>query len=51
VIAHELVGVTPLDPITTGICAVVMLVAGLSASYFPVRRAANVEPIAAIRCE
>jgi putative ABC transport system permease protein len=51
VIRHELVGVTPFDPVTTALCALAILVAGLLASYLPARRAATVDPMAAIRFE
>lgn len=50
-ISHELVGIAPLDPATAGICSLVILTVGLLATYFPARRAASVEPTAAIRFE
>jgi putative ABC transport system permease protein len=48
---HALFGVSPLDPltylaITTGLILVVLL-----ACWFPARRAANADPMLALRCE
>jgi putative ABC transport system permease protein len=51
VIAHELIGVAPQDPLTALVCSLVILTTGLLASYLPARHAANVEPMAAIRFE
>jgi len=46
-----LFGVKPFDPLTYGISAVVILAAGLVASYVPVRRAASANPIEALRAD
>jgi putative ABC transport system permease protein len=39
------------DPLTFGIAAVTLVVVSLFACYLPARRAANVDPIIALRCE
>src|SRR5262249_20142509 len=44
-------GTTPDDPATFLLVTVVLLTAGLVASYLPARRAARVDPIAALRAE
>jgi ABC-type antimicrobial peptide transport system permease subunit len=51
VIASQLSGVSPRDPLT--LCAVVgvLLVVGCAACYFPARRATRVDPMAALRYE
>jgi len=48
-IASQLWGVSPHDPVT--LCCVVAVVAstGLAASYFPARRATRVDPMVALR--
>jgi len=50
IVSHELV-VTPTDPLTGLVCASVMLITGFLATYFPARRAAKVDPMAALRYE
>jgi len=46
-----LFGVRPADPLNFLAVAVLLLGTGLAASYFPARRAAKVDPMAALRCE
>jgi putative ABC transport system permease protein len=46
-----LAGVTAWDPLTLGAVALSLLVIALAASYIPARRAARVNPIAALRTE
>jgi len=50
-VASLLYEVSPLDPLTfVAVPALLFMMAGL-ASYVPARRAANVDPIVALRCE
>jgi hypothetical protein len=44
-----LFGVTPLDPATTALSALVLVGAALAACYVPARRASNVDPLVAMR--
>jgi putative ABC transport system permease protein len=46
-----LFGVTPLDPATFAAVALLFAVVALFASYVPARRATNVNPLVALRCE
>ena len=50
VLASQLWGVTPHDPLTLGAVVVVVTAAGVSACYFPARRATRVDPMVALRC-
>jgi putative ABC transport system permease protein len=43
--------VSPTDPVTFAGVSVVFVVVGLAASLIPARRAAAIEPLAAIRAE
>jgi predicted permease len=49
--AHLLVGVAPHDPLALGIAASVAAATGLVASWLPARRAADANPIEALRAE
>jgi putative ABC transport system permease protein len=46
-----LFGVTPFDPATYGVTAAILLIAAMTATYIPARRAANVDPMETLRGE
>jgi hypothetical protein len=46
-----LYGVTPFDPVSVAGVVVLLLVCSGAACYFPARRAAGLDPMAALRCE
>jgi putative ABC transport system permease protein len=48
-LASQLYGVEPTDPLTFGVVAGLLLVVALGASFLPARRAAAVDPIKALR--
>jgi putative ABC transport system permease protein len=51
VIASQLSGVSPRDPLALVTAVGVMVLAGVAACYFPARRATRVDPMVALRCE
>jgi ABC-type antimicrobial peptide transport system permease subunit len=50
-LASQLFGLSPYDPWLLAGTGMVMLAVALVASYYPARRAANVAPMEALRCE
>jgi ABC-type antimicrobial peptide transport system permease subunit len=50
-IAAQLYGVTPHDPLTFAAVAVVLVLVALAACYIPARRAAAVNPTEALRAQ
>lgn len=50
-IASQLFQVTPHDPAITSVVAITLLAVGLAACFLPARRATQVDPITALRCE
>ena len=51
VIASQLWGVSPRDPITLVSVVFIVMLAGFTACYFPARRATRVDPMTALRYE
>jgi predicted permease len=51
VLQTVLFGLTPADPISVATAALVMIAAGIAAAYIPARRAAQVDPIVALRAD
>ena len=51
IVASQIWGVSPHDPLTLSIVVVVMALVGFAACYVPARRATRVDPMIALRCE
>jgi predicted permease len=51
VIASQLFGISPLDPLTLGIGILLVSLVPMLACYLPARRAAKTDPMTALRCE
>jgi ABC-type antimicrobial peptide transport system permease subunit len=49
--ANQLFGVTPHDPLTYAAVAVLLMLVALFACFVPARRAVRLDPLAALRCE
>jgi ABC-type antimicrobial peptide transport system permease subunit len=50
-VASLLYGITPADPISYLAVTGLLLSVSFLASWFPARRAANIDPMVALRCE
>ena len=51
VLSQQIWNVSPLDPLSFGIVALILLAVGLQACYWPARRAARIQPTVALRAE
>ncbi len=51
IVANQIWGISPHDPLTLALVVSVMAVVGLAACYVPARRATKVDPMVALRCE
>jgi predicted permease len=48
---HQLAGISPFDPVSFGVMTACVLAALVVACWLPARRAAKIDPMAALRCE
>jgi ABC-type lipoprotein release transport system permease subunit len=46
-----LYGVSSTDPLTLGVVSLILIAIALLATWLPARRAAKIDPMAALRCE
>lgn len=51
IVANQIWGISPQDPLTLFLVVSVMAMVGLAACYVPARRATKVDPMVALRCE
>jgi ABC-type antimicrobial peptide transport system permease subunit len=51
IVANQLYGVAPNDPITISIVALALMASALAAGFIPARRAAKIDPMEALRSE
>jgi len=51
IVARQIYGISPLDPLTFGGVALLLITVAMAASYIPALRAARVNPIVALRYE
>ena len=51
VAARFLYGISPVDPVSIIVTAALLGAASLLAGYIPARRAARIDPMAALKCE
>jgi len=51
ILASQLYGVSPYDPVVLGVIAVIVFIAAIVASYWPASRGARIEPVDALHWE